>query len=137
MRHRKAGRALGVAPAHRRAMLRNLVTAVLEHQRITTTLVRAKSLRPALERMISLGKRGDLHARRLAMRFVLTRQGRVALFGTLAERYRNRPGGYCRILRLPPRRGDGASMAQVVLVGSPVDPLAGARETPSEPSATS
>ena len=125
MRHLKSGRALGVTPAHRRAMMRNLVTSVLEHERITTTLARAKELRGPLEKMITLGKRGDLAARRRALRFVKSKDAMKHLFGDFAERYANRQGGYSRIITLSERRGDGALMAIVVLVDSPADPFAG------------
>lgn len=126
MRHLKAGRALGVKPAHRRAMMRNMVTSVLEHGRIRTTLARAKELRKPLDQMITLGKQGDLSARRRALRFIKSKAAMANLFGELAERYADRPGGYSRILRLGPRRGDGADMAVVILVGSENDPFADA-----------
>jgi len=124
MRHLKAGRALGVKPAHRRAMMRNMVTSVLEHGQIRTTLSRAKEVRIPLERMITLGKKGDLAARRQALRFVKSKEAMANLFGDLAERYKERPGGYSRILKLGPRRGDGAELALVMLVGSENDPFA-------------
>lgn len=124
MRHLKAGRALGVKPAHRRAMMRNMVTSVLEHGRIRTTLARAKEVRIPLEKMITLGKQGDLSARRRAMAFVKGKVAIASLFGELAERYKERSGGYCRIVRLGTRRGDGAELALVILVGGENDPLA-------------
>jgi large subunit ribosomal protein L17 len=124
MRHLKAGRALGVKPAHRRAMMRNMVTSVLEHGRIKTTVARAKELRTPLDQMITLGKQGDLAARRQALRFVKSKAAMASLFGDLAERYKERAGGYSRILRLGPRRGDGAELALVILVGSDNDPFA-------------
>lgn len=125
MRHQKAGRALGVTPAHRRAMLRNLVTSLLEHQQIKTTITRAKEMRTPLDKMITLGKKGDLPARRRALSFVKSKQAMANLFGEFAERYKERNGGYSRIIPLGPRRGDGADMAMIVLVDSPDDPLAG------------
>ena len=125
MRHQKAGRALGVKPAHRRAMLRNLVTSVLEHQQIKTTVARAKELRTPLDKMITLGKKGDLASRRRALAFVKSKEAMANLFGEFAERYKERHGGYSRIIQLGPRRGDGAEMAMVILVDSPEDPLAG------------
>ncbi|MBI3994030.1 MAG: 50S ribosomal protein L17 [Candidatus Lambdaproteobacteria bacterium] len=125
MRHLKSGRALGVKPAHRRAMLRNLVTSVLEHQKITTTLARAKELRGPLDKMITLGKQGDLAARRRALRYVKSKDAMKNLFGDFAERYADRHGGYSRIIALGERRGDGALMALVVLVDGPVDPFGG------------
>jgi len=124
MRHLKSGRALGVKPAHRRAMMRNMVTSLLEHGRIRTTVTRAKELRKPLDEMITLGKQGDLAARRLALRFVKSKASMAALFGDLAERYKERAGGYSRIMRLGPRRGDGAEMAVMVLVGDENDPFA-------------
>jgi large subunit ribosomal protein L17 len=124
MRHLKSGRALGVKPAHRRAMMRNMVTSVLEHGRIRTTVTRAKEARKPLEQMITLGKQGDLAARRLALRFVKSKAAMANLFGDLAERYKERAGGYTRILRLGPRRGDGAELALMILVGGEGDPFA-------------
>ena len=124
MRHLKAGRALGVTSAHRRAMLRNLVTSLIEKEQIRTTVARAKELRKPLDKMITLGKRGDLHARRQALTFVKSKEAMANLFGDFAERYKDRDGGFSRILKLGPRRGDGAEMAVVVLVGSPEDPMA-------------
>lgn len=123
MRHLKSGRALGVKPAHRRAMLRNMVTSLLEHQRITTTLARAKELRRPLDQMITLGKKGDLASRRRALAFVKSKAAMANLFGSFAERYAERPGGFSRIIALGPRRGDGAAMAIVQLVDAPNDPF--------------
>jgi len=123
MRHLKAGRALGVSRSHRRAMMRNLVTSVLEHQQIKTTVARAKELRKPLDKMITLGKRGDLNARRQALRFVKSKAAMANLFGDLAERYKDRQGGFSRLIGLGPRRGDGAEMALVQLVGGPQDPF--------------
>jgi large subunit ribosomal protein L17 len=124
MRHLKSGRALGVKPAHRRAMLRNMVTSLLEHGRIKTTVTRAKELRKPLDQMITLGKQGDLAARRQALGFVKSKAAMANLFGDLAERYKERHGGYSRILRVGPRRGDGAELALVLLVGGESDPFA-------------
>ena len=133
MRHLKAGRALGVSPSHRRALLRNIVTSLLEHGRITTTLARAKEMRRPLDRMIALGKRGDLHARRQALSFVKSKVAMKNLFGPLAERYGDRPGGYSRIIKIGTRRkGDGAQMAMMQLVGDEKDPFAG-EEPKSKP----
>lgn len=123
MRHLKSGRALGVKPAHRRALMRNLVTSVLEHGQVRTTLAKAKELRKPLDHMITLGKRGDLHARRQALSFVKSKEAMANLFGDLATRYAERAGGYSRILTLGPRRGDAANMALVMLVGSEKDPF--------------
>jgi large subunit ribosomal protein L17 len=128
MRHLKSSRSLGVKPAHRRSMLRNLVTSVLEHEQIRTTVTRAKTLRKPLARMITLAKQGDLAARRQALAYLKSKAAMARLFGELAERYQDRQGGYCRILRLGPRRGDGAEMALVMLVGHPADPFAEAKQ---------
>src|SRR5512134_2228019 len=116
MRHRKAGRKLGRTSAHRSAMLRNLVTSLLEHEQIETTDAKAKELRRVAERMITLGKRGDLHARRQAARVVRSREVAGRLFGPLAERYRERAGGYTRILKLRTRVGDAAPISIIELV---------------------
>jgi large subunit ribosomal protein L17 len=116
MRHRKAGRKLGRTSAHRDALLRNLVTALLEHERIETTDGKAKELRRVAERMITLGKRGDLHARRQALRVVRDREVAGKLFGPLAERYRERAGGYTRVLKVRTRVGDAAPISLIELV---------------------
>src|SRR5688572_3615811 len=124
MRHRVGHRKLGRITPHRTALLRNLATALFERERIRTTLMKAKELRPYAERLITLAKRdGDgLHARRLVSRDI--RDGAVMrkLFDTLGTRFATRPGGYTRILRLGPRRGDGAEMAIVELLGSEYKP---------------
>ena len=125
MRHLKAGRTLGVKPAHRKAMLRNIVTSLLEKEQIKTTVARAKEMRKPLDNMITLGKRGDLSARRKALGFVKSKEAMAKLFGELAERYKDRPGGFSRIMKLGPRRGDGAEMALILLVDKPDDPFAG------------
>ena len=116
MRHRNAGRKLGRTSAHRSALLRNLVTALLEHERIETTDAKAKELRRVADKMITLGKRGDLHARRQAAAVVRSREVTSKLFGPLAERYRERPGGYTRILKLRTRIGDAAPISMIELV---------------------
>jgi large subunit ribosomal protein L17 len=116
MRHRIAGRKLGVTSAHRLAMLRNMATSLLKHEQITTTLPKAKELRPYVERIITLGKRGGLHARRQALAQIRDEKVVAKLFGELAERYRTRPGGYCRVLRAGVRYGDAATMAVIELV---------------------
>lgn len=124
MRHRVAHRKLGRTTAHRQALLRNLATALLDKERIRTTLMKAKELRPYTEKLITLAKREEnrLSARRLVLRKV--RDPRVVrkLFDSLGARYATRPGGYTRILRLGPRRGDGAEMALVELLGSEYQP---------------
>ena len=118
MRHRKDHRKLGRSPSHRKAMLRNMVTSLLEHEQIRTTDAKAKEVRRVAERMITLGKRGSLHARRQALRVL--RSNRVAgkVFTDLAERYRQRPGGYTRIVKLGRRAGDAAPISAVLLVDS-------------------
>lgn len=116
MRHRIAGRKLGRTTSHRLAMLRNLVTSLLEHEKVKTTDAKAKELRPLAEKMIGLGKRGDLHARRQVLSIV--RKGDVVrkLFDTLSPRYQSRNGGYTRIVKLGYRPGDGAPVSVVELV---------------------
>jgi large subunit ribosomal protein L17 len=118
MRHLKAGYKLGRNPAHRRATLRNLVTNLIEKERITTTLLRAKAARPLAERMITLGKRDTLHARRQAAGFLQTKDATRKLFSDLAPRFSDRPGGYTRIIRVGWRIGDGAELAILEFIGS-------------------
>ena len=124
MRHRVGYRKLGRTTPHRLALLRNLATALFERERIRTTLMKAKELRPYAERLITLAKRdGDaLHARRLVRRDIQDGEVLRKLFDTLGTRFATRPGGYTRILRLGPRRGDGAEMAIVELIGSEYKP---------------
>ena len=116
MRHRWGGRKLGRPTSHRLAMLRNMVTSLLEHEQIETTDAKAKEVRRVAERMITLGKRGDLHARRLAMRVVRTREVAAKLFDELAPRYQARAGGYTRVLKVRRRVGDAAPISLVELV---------------------
>ncbi len=118
MRHRVAGKKLGRKTDHRISMLRNLVTSFLDKERIRTTLPRAKALRPLAERMITLGKRETLHARRQALAVIRDPLVVSKLFQTIAPRFSERPGGYTRILRLGFRDGDGAQLAILELVGS-------------------
>ena len=118
MRHRKAGSKLGRQPAHRRATLRNLVTNLIEKERIHTTLLRAKAARPLAERMITLGKRDSLHARRQAAGFLMTAAATRKLFADLAPRFTDRAGGYTRIVRTGWRIGDGAELAILEFIGS-------------------
>ena len=124
MRHRVAHRKLGRTTPHRLALLRNLATALFERERIRTTLMKAKELRPYAEKLITLAKRdeGRLHARRLAARDIHDPQVLRKLFESLGSRFADRPGGYTRILRLGPRKGDGAEMAIVELLGSEYKP---------------
>ena len=116
MRHGIAGRKLGVTTSHRLAMFRNMATSLLKHEQITTTLPKAKELRPYVERIITLGKRGGLHARRQAHAQVMDEKVVDKLFTTLADRYRTRQGGYCRVLKAGIRYGDAAEMAVIELV---------------------
>ncbi|MFY9527306.1 MAG: 50S ribosomal protein L17 [Candidatus Acidiferrales bacterium] len=118
MRHLKAGYKLGRNPAHRRATLRNLVTNLIEKERITTTLLRAKAARPLAERMITLGKRDSLHSRRQAAAFLQTPGATTKLFADLAPRFADRQGGYTRIVRAGWRIGDGAELAILEFIGS-------------------
>jgi large subunit ribosomal protein L17 len=131
MRHRKAHRKLGRVTEHRIALLRNQATALLRHERIETTVPKAKELRPFVERLITIAKRGvkandpkgkTLSARRLVMRDVHDEDVVTKLFDSLAPRFSERPGGYTRILKLGHRRGDAAEVAQIELVGSEFDP---------------
>ena len=116
MRHRKKGRSLSRTPSHRRAVLRNLATSLFEHERITTTTAKAKELRPYAERLITLAKRGDLHARRLAARKISDRAVLGKLFDDIAPRFQEREGGYTRVLKIGTRKGDAAEMAFIELV---------------------
>lgn len=116
MRHLKSGKRLGVTTSHRRAMMRNLVTSLLENGKISTTLTRAKELRKDLDKMITLGKKGDLNARRQALRFVKTKVAMANLFDMLPNIYSERNGGYSRIYKLKKRLGDNAKMALIELV---------------------
>ena len=116
MRHGMAGRKLSVTSSHRLAMFRNMATSLLKHEQITTTLPKAKELRPYVERIITLGKRGDLHARRQAYAQVRDEKVVDKLFTTIAERYKGRAGGYTRVLKAGMRYGDAADMAVIELV---------------------
>jgi large subunit ribosomal protein L17 len=116
MRHGKARRRLNRSSAHRRALLANLVAALIKHEQIRTTLPKAKEARPVAERLISLGKRGGLHARRRAIALLGDRRIVDKLFTTLAQRYADRPGGYARVLRAGYRFGDAAPLAVLELV---------------------
>src|SRR5919205_1756617 len=138
MRHRVAHRKLGRVTEHRISMLRNQATALLRYEHLTTTVPRAKELRPFVERLITLAKRGvaggdangrSLHARRLVLRDIQNREVVSKLFDTIAPRFETRPGGYTRILRLGYRRGDSAEVARIELVGSEYNPNAEAEKT--------
>src|SRR5713226_4411338 len=138
MRHRVAHRKLGRVTEHRMSMLRNQATALLRYEHLTTTVPKAKELRPFVERLITIAKRGlasgtanakELNARRLVMQDVQDREVVTKLFDTLAPRFASRPGGYTRLLRIGFRKGDSAEVAQVELIGSEFDPRAKAETT--------
>ncbi len=116
MKHRKSGRRLGRTTSHRKAMVRNMVTSVLEHERIVTTTPKAKEVRRVVDKMITLGKRGDLHARRQALSFIQDKKVVAKLFDTLSQEYMERQGGYTRIIQTGNRAGDAAPMAILELV---------------------
>jgi len=118
MRHKVAGWKLGRNTSHRRSLLRNLVTSLIVEERIETTVPKAKALRPLVEKMITLGKRGDLSARRQAGAYLMTKEAVTRLFDTVAPRFGDREGGYLRIIRAGWRKGDGADTAFVELLGS-------------------
>lgn len=118
MRHRKAGYKLGRNTSHRRAMLRNLVTSILLEDRVETTITKAKAARPHVEKMITLGKKGDLHSRRQALSYLMTDESVRRLFETVAPRYGDRQGGYLRIVRTGFQKGDGAEKAFIELLGA-------------------
>ena len=118
MRHKVAGYKLGRNTAHRRSLLRNLVTSVIVEERIETTVPKAKAAKPLVEKMITLGKRGDLAARRLAAAYLMTDEAVVKLFDKVGPRFGDREGGFLRIVRLGWRKGDGADKVLVELLGS-------------------
>jgi large subunit ribosomal protein L17 len=120
MRHLKQGRKLGRTTAHRKALLRNLATALLEHERIITTEPKAKELRRVADKLVTLGKRGNLHARRQALQVVQSNAVVQKLFNEIAPRFSGRQGGYTRILRLGYRPGDAAAMAVIELVDTQI-----------------
>lgn len=115
MKHRKAGRKLGRTASHRRAMIRNMVTSLFIHERIETTEAKAKELRSLAEKMISLAKRGDLHARRQALAVVRDKRVVKKLFDEIAPRYKDISGGYTRMIKVGVRRGDGSPTALIEL----------------------
>jgi large subunit ribosomal protein L17 len=144
MRHRVAHRKLGRVTEHRLALLRNQSTMLLRHERIDTTLAKAKELRPFVERLITVAKRGlvdgtdttrALHARRLVARQLADKKVVSKLFDSIAPRFADRPGGYARVLRLGRRQGDCAEIAQIELVGSEYDPAADQADNSTQPEA--
>ena len=133
MRHRVHARKLGRDPSHRKAMYRNLVTSLLEHERVETTDAKAKEVRRLADRMITLGKKGDLAARRRALSVIRERDVAAKVFGELAERFKNRPGGYTRVLKSRVRVGDAAPMSIVELV-EPLEEPAPKKKAPAKKS---
>ena len=116
MRHQRAGRKLGRDAAHRKALYANLTASLIEHGRIKTTVAKAKEVRPVAEEMITLGRRGDVPARRQALKFLRSQDVVHKLFSDVGPRFSDRPGGYSRIVKLGPRQGDAAQMAYLELV---------------------
>lgn len=116
MRHQKARKRMGSSSSHRKAILRNMVTSLFKHGQLETTDAKAKQLKPVAEKMITLAKRGDLHARRQALSFIREKTVAHRLFDEIKERYTNRPGGYLRIVKKGPRRGDAAPVSIVQLL---------------------
>jgi len=116
MRHQRAGKKLGRDSAHRKALYSNLAGALIEHGRVRTTVAKAKAVRPIAEEMITLGRRGDLHARRQALKFLRSQDVVHKLFADVGPRFKDRPGGYSRIVKLGPRQGDAAEMGYLELV---------------------
>ena len=116
MRHKKTGRKLGRDPSHRKALYANLTASLIEHGRIRTTEAKAKEVRPIVEEMITLGKRGDVHAHRQAVAFLRSKSVAHKLFAEIAPRFADRPGGYTRVVKIGPRQGDSAPMAYLELV---------------------
>src|SRR5436189_5304314 len=133
MRHARAGKKLGRDSAHRKALYSNLAGALIEHGRIKTTVTKAKAVRPIAEQMITLGRRGDLHARRQAMAYLRSQEVVHKLFAEVAPRFKKRAGGYSRIVRIGPRLGDAAEMAYLELVDfTPEAPAPRRRRQPEE-----
>jgi large subunit ribosomal protein L17 len=125
MRHHRAGRKLGRDAAHRKALYANLTASLIQHGRIKTTVAKAKEVRPVAEQMITLGRRGDVAARRHALKFLRSQDVVHKLFSDVGPRFSDRPGGYSRIVKLGPRQGDAAEMAYLELV----DYVPGSRAT--------
>ena len=118
MRHRNAGYKLGRNTSHRRALLRNLVTSIILNDRVETTITKCKASKPLVEKMITIGKRGDVPARRQAAAYLMTPAAVDRLFATVAPRYSTRNGGYSRVVRIGPRKGDASEMAFIELLGA-------------------
>ncbi len=120
MRHQRSGKKLGRDSAHRKALYANLTGALIEHGRIKTTVTKAKAVKPLAEQMITLARRGDIHARRQAVAFLRSKDVVHKLFAEVAPQFEGRPGGYARIVRIGPRAGDSAEMAYLELVDGPL-----------------
>lgn len=135
MRHNSAGRRLGRTTSHRIAMFRNMVTSFLQHEKITTTDAKAKELRSIAEKMITLGKRGDLHATRQAAAYIRDKKVVTKLFTEIAPRYTERPGGYTRIIKLGIRPGDNAPVSVLELVEAEMKPKKAAAKPAKAPKA--
>jgi len=136
MRHNKAGKKVGRVTSHRNAMLRNMVTSLLQSEKITTTDVKAKMLRQITDKMITLGKRGDLHARRQAAAFIRDREAVGKLFTELSARFQGRNGGYTRIVKMGYRAGDSAPLSVVEFVGQEKQKQATGKKKDVRPKAT-
>jgi large subunit ribosomal protein L17 len=141
MRHQMANRKLGRTSAHRSALFRNQISSMIQHERIVTTLIKAKELRPLVEKMVTLGKDDSVHARRQAARTLTDRDVVQKLFSDISARFNERPGGYTRIVKLGPRRGDGAEMAILEFVDyqleRPVEPIGRKGKAPAPKKAKS
>lgn len=129
MRHLSGYKRLGRRPSHRKSLLRNMATSLVVHEKIDTTLIKAKEVRTVVERLITLGKRGDLHAKRLAAAYFYDSEAVTKVFGSLATRFKDRPGGYTRILRRGVRLSDGAKMARLELITDDAAPAAPKKAT--------
>jgi len=137
MRHQKAGRKLGMNTSHRLAMLRNMVTSLIVHERIKTTDTRAKELKRIADKMVTLGKRGDLHARRLALRTIRLKSAAKKLFEEIAPRFMSRHGGYTRIIKIKRRLGDNAPVSIIEFTElSKVEPKEGKKAKKKKPAET-
>jgi large subunit ribosomal protein L17 len=132
MRHKKSGRKLGRDSSHRKALYANLCGALIEHGRVRTTEAKAKEVRPIVEQMITLGKRGDLHSHRQAVAFLRSKAIAHILFNEVAPRFADRPGGYTRVVKIGPRQGDAALMAYLELVDHVPRPKAVVPAAPTE-----
>ena len=132
MRHRLAHRKLGRSSPHRKSVLRNMSASLIRHERIRTTLAKAKELRPFAERLVTLGKKDSLHARRRALQILPDKKAVAKLFNEVSPRFAERPGGYTRILKLEPRQGDGAPMAFIEFVDYSFDGKTSSRKAESK-----